>query len=188
MKRLAIVLGILAMGWAACAKEAPKPQPAPAGSKALVVYFSCTGTTKAVAERLAKLVGADLVEITPEKPYTTEDLDWHNKQSRSSLEMNDPKARPACTTRIANIGEYSIVYLGTPIWWGVAPRIINTFLDAHDLSGKAVAPFATSGSSSVNKLASELKKSYPKVEWKAGLLATASTDAELKAWAEKATK
>ena len=174
MKRLAIVLGILIMGWAACAKEAPKPQPAPAGSKAL--------------ERLAKLVGADLVEITPEKPYTTDDLDWHNKQSRSSLEMNDPKARPACTTRIANIGEYSIIYLGTPIWWGVAPRIINTFLDAHDLSGKAVAPFATSGSSSVNKLASELKKSYPKVVWKAGLLATSSTDAELKAWAEKATK
>ena len=116
-------------------------------SKQLVAYFSATGTTKKAAERLAGAIGADLFEIKPAVPYTQADLDWMDKHSRSSVEMNDPKSRPAIAGMPADLGAYDTVFVGFPIWWYVAPTIISTFLESGDFSGKKVLPFATSGGS-----------------------------------------
>ena len=128
-------------------------------SKKLVAYFSATGITKKVATRLAEYVGADLFEIVPEVPYTAADLDWTNKNSRSSIEMNDKSFRPAIAGKVEDISKYDVVYVGFPIWWYVAPTIINTFLECHDLSGKAVILFATSGGSGFGNTVKELKGS-----------------------------
>ena len=116
-------------------------------SKQLVAYFSATGTTKKAAERLAKAIGADLFEIKPAVPYTKADLNWMDKHSRSSVEMNDPKSRPAITGMPEDLSAYDTVFVGFPIWWYVAPTIVNTFLESCDLMGKTVVPFATSGGS-----------------------------------------
>lgn len=137
--------------------------------KAVVAYFSATGTTEAVAKQLAKGKKAVLYSIEPAKKYTAADLDWHDKQSRSSVEMNDKKARPALKNK-KSLAEYDIIYLGYPIWWGVAPRIINTFIEQAELEGKTVIPFATSGGSGIEKSVSELKTTYPKVKWQKGTL------------------
>ena len=139
-------------------------------SKTLVAYFSATGTTKAAAERLAKENNADLFEIVPEKPYTSADLDWTNKQSRSSVEMKDLDSRPAISGTVENLGQYDTVYIGFPIWWYTAPTIINTFIEAHDFSGKVLSAFATSGGSSITKSAADLKKKYPQYNWIEGKL------------------
>lgn len=120
-------------------------------AKKLVAYFSATGTTAKVAEKVALVKGADLFEIVPEEPYTAEDLNWTDKNSRSSLEMSDPSSRPAVKNRVENMGEYGVIYVGFPIWWYVAPTIINTFLESYDLTGKTVIPFATSGGSGMGK-------------------------------------
>lgn len=119
--------------------------------KSLVVYFSCSGITRGVAEKLSNIVKGDLYEIQPEIPYTKEDLDWMNKNSRSTLEMKEHSSRPAIKGKIENIKDYDIIYLGFPIWWYIAPTIINTFLESYDFSGKIIVPFATSGSSGVGK-------------------------------------
>ena len=115
--------------------------------KTLVAYFSASGTTKKTAERLAAAVGADLFEIRPTVPYTSADLDWTNKKSRSTIEMSDPSSRPAIADRCAGMENYDTVYIGFPIWWYVAPTIIDTFVESYDLTGKTVVPFATSGGS-----------------------------------------
>ena len=115
--------------------------------KKLVAYFSASGVTKAAAERLAKAAGADLFEIKPAVPYTRADLDWMNKKSRSSVEMNNPDSRPEIEARLSNMEDYDTVFLGFPIWWYVAPTIINTFLESYDFAGKTIRPFATSGGS-----------------------------------------
>ena len=115
--------------------------------KTLVVYFSATGTTKAAAQRLAQEFDADLYEITPEVPYTAADLNWRDKTSRSTIEMQDKTSRPAIKGRCENIADYDTVWIGFPIWWYTAPTIINTFIEAHDLSGKTLNVFATSGGS-----------------------------------------
>ena len=128
-------------------------------SKKLVAYFSATGTTKEPAERLAKATGADLFEIRPTIPYTSADLNWMDKKSRSSVEMSDPTSRPEIAEKIPNLADYDTVFLGFPIWWYVAPTIINTFLDEYDFSGKTVIPFATSGGSGMGKTLEGLKKS-----------------------------
>lgn len=133
--------------------------------KTLVVYFSATGTTKAAAQKLAKEHGADLYEITPVEPYSTADLDWTNKQSRSTLEMKDKSSRPAIVGRCENIADYDTVWIGFPVWWYTAPTIINTFIEAHDLSGKVLCVFATSGGSGVSGSANDLKKAYPQYTW-----------------------
>lgn len=117
----------------------------------LIAYFSATGTTASAAEKLASATGGTLFRITPAQPYTSADLDWNNKQSRSSVEMDDPKARPALKGKVDNLAAYDVVFLGYPIWWGVAPRIINTFIESHDLKGKKLVPFATSGGSSISE-------------------------------------
>lgn len=138
--------------------------------KVLVAYFSCTGTTKAAAEELAKQTGADLYEIKPAKPYTEADLNWNDKKSRSSVEMSDKSSRPAIATKVNDMAQYEVVFVGFPIWWYVAPTIINTFIESYDFAGKTVVPFATSGSSGIENCEKELKQSYPKIKWSKGKL------------------
>lgn len=120
-------------------------------SKKLVAYFSASGTTKKVAERLAKAAGADLFEIRPAIPYTSADLNWMDKKSRSSVEMNDPDSRPEIAETIPNMVDYDTVFIAFPIWWYVAPHIIHTFVESYDFSGKTLVPFATSGGSGMGK-------------------------------------
>lgn len=126
-------------------------------SKKLVAYFSASGVTAAVAEQLAKAAGADIYEIKPETPYTAADLDWTNKSSRSSVEMSNKSFRPAISGAPCSTDQYDVIFLGFPIWWYVAPTIINTFLESYDFSGKTIVLFATSGGSGFGKTVSELK-------------------------------
>lgn len=137
-------------------------------SKKLVAYFSASGTTKRAAEYLAKAEGADLFEIKPAVPYTSADLNWMDKKSRSSVEMSDPSSRPEIAGKLANMAGYDMVFIGFPIWWYVAPRIIDTFVESYDFSGKILVPFATSGGSGMGKTVDELKKLCPNADWKAG--------------------
>ena len=152
-------------------------------SKKLVAYFSASGVTKKVAERLAKAAGADMFEIVPVVPYTHADLNWMDKKSRSTVEMKDLKARPEIAVVPENMGEYDTVFLGFPIWWYVAPRIIDTFVERCDLSGKTVIPFATSGGSGMGKTLSVLQPLCPDAQWKEGKVLTSASDEELAAWA-----
>lgn len=125
-------------------------------TKILVAYFSATGTTKTLAEYAADAMAADLYEIIPKKPYTDEDLDYGNDQSRSSLEMNDPDARPSISGSVENMEQYDIIFLGYPIWWGDSPRIIASFVESYDFSGKTIVPFCTSGGSGIGSSAKNL--------------------------------
>jgi flavodoxin len=128
-------------------------------SKRLVAYFSASGVTRNVAKILAEAANADLYEIKPEIPYTQADLNWQDKKSRSTIEMEDKTSRPAIADRNANIEAYDVVFIGFPIWWYVAPTIINTFLESYNFSGKSVILFATSGSSGFGKAVENLKGS-----------------------------
>lgn len=154
-------------------------------SKKLVTYFSASGVTKSTAARLAKAVGADLFEIKPEIPYTSADLDWMNKKSRSSVEMNNPDSRPAIAEKLPNMQDYDTVFVGFPIWWYVAPSIINTFLDSYDFSGKTMIPFATSGGSGMGKTLDGLKKVCPSAKRNAGKVLNNISDDALAAWAKQ---
>ena len=154
-------------------------------SKKLVAYFSATGTTKEAAERLAKATGADLFEIGPAIPYTSADLNWMDKKSRSSVEMNDPDSRPEIAETIPNMVDYDTVFVGFPIWWYVAPHIIHTFVESYDFSGKTLVPFATSGGSGMGKTVDELSKHCPNADWKAGKLINGVSDQAIAAWAAK---
>ena len=127
--------------------------------KKLVAYFSATGNTKGVSLKLGQMMKADTYEIKPKKKYTEADLNWTNKKSRSSIEMGDPKSRVELSDKSANISNYDTIYLGFPIWWGVAPHIINTFLESYDFKGKTIVIFATSGGSGIGKCAENLKDS-----------------------------
>jgi len=126
--------------------------------KILVAYFSCTGNTRSVAQQITNALKADIHEIKPETPYTSADLNWRDNSSRSSMENSNPSSRPAISGKIENIGQYNIIFLGYPIWWGQAPRIILTFLESYDFSGKTIVPFCTSGSSGVGSSADNLHK------------------------------
>ena len=121
-----------------------------ADTNVLVAYFSATGNTKTVAEQIADVTGGELYEIEPAEPYTSEDLDYNNDDCRANLEMNDDTARPEIAGTIENIEQYDTIYLGYPIWWGNAPRIMNTFVETYDLSGKTMVPFCTSGGSGIS--------------------------------------
>ena len=134
----------------------------PANKNILVAYFSATGTTKRVAENLAKATGGDLYEIKPVKTYISADLNWHDSNSRTSVEMNDPKSRPEIVTGELSIQDYDTIYLGFPIWWGTAPKVVHTFLEKYDFSGKKIIIFATSGSSGLGNTANTLKQSVSK--------------------------
>lgn len=154
--------------------------------KTLVAYFSASGVTKVLAKKLAEGIGADLHEIRPAVPYTTADLDWTNPKSRSSVEMKDKTFRPEIAGRVENMEQYDCIFLGFPIWWYVAPTIINTFLEQYDLSGKTVIPFATSGSSGMGNTNRELEPSCPGALLKEGRRFAANAGKEeLKQWAEE---
>ncbi len=154
-------------------------------NKTLVAYFSASGTTAKAATKLAEAIGADLYEIKPAEPYTRADLDWTNKQSRSSLEMADSTSRPQLADKNANVATYDTIFLGFPIWWYVAPHIINSFLESYDFSGKTIILFATSGGSGLGKTAAALQPSAKGAKILDGKLlnGNVSTDA-LKKWAE----
>ncbi len=137
--------------------------------KYLVCYFSASGNTKMAAEKIRDVVKGDLFEIVPLLPYSDEDLDWTNKESRSSREMNDLSYRPEVSQKVSNLENYNKVIIGFPIWWYTAPTIINTFIEENDLTGKDVYVFATSGSSSVDKSFNDLKKSYPNLNFIKGV-------------------
>ena len=137
--------------------------------KSIVVYFSCTGNTKAVAEEIAAQTGSDLHEIVPEEPYTEEDLNYNDDNCRANAEMNDPESRPAISNTIENLSDYDTIYIGYPIWWGSLPRIMNTFFDTYDFSGKTIVPFCTSGSSSISQSVSVIKEAEPEAQIKEGL-------------------
>ena len=126
------------------------------GSHVLVVYFSATGTTKTLAEYAADAMGADIYEIVPEEPYTSADLDYGDSKSRSSIEQNDEAARPAISGGIGNMDQYDTIFLAYPIWWGEAPRIVCTFMESYDFSGKTIVPFCTSGGSEIGSSAGNL--------------------------------
>ncbi|HIV38305.1 MAG TPA: NAD(P)H-dependent oxidoreductase [Candidatus Blautia stercorigallinarum] len=145
-------------------------------SKKLVAYFSASGVTESVARTLAQTADADLYKIQPEVPYTSADLDWMDKKSRSSLEMNDPASRPAIVTGDLDLSSYDAIFLGFPVWWYVAPTIINTFLEAYDFAGKTVIPFATSGSSGIENSEKKLQQQYPSINWKSGKLLNGHLD------------
>lgn len=144
-------------------------------SKKLVAYFSASGVTAKVANALAEAVGSTLHEIKPEVPYTAADLDWMNKQSRSSVEMSDKSSRPAIKDKLDDMADYDVIYLGFPIWWYVAPTIINTFLESYDMSGKTIILFATSGGSGFGKTVEALKCSCPDSDIKEGKIVKASS-------------
>ncbi|MBO2526239.1 MAG: flavodoxin, partial [Bacteroidetes bacterium] len=157
MKKLAlIIVALLTLSLGVCAQNKQQKEDKEM-KKTLIVYFSATGTTKAAAQKLAKEFNADLYEITPEQPYTAADLDWRDKNSRSTIEMKDKSSRPAIKGRCENIAEYDVVWIGFPIWWYTAPTIVNTFIEAHDLSDKTLNVFATSGSSDVKGSYNDLR-------------------------------
>ena len=152
-------------------------------SKKLVAYFSASGVTKKTAEKIASSAKADIFEIVPEQRYTDNDLDWQDSQSRSSVEMQDKSSRPSIIGEIEKIDEYDTILLGFPIWWYVAPTIINTFLESYNFSGKKIALFATSGMSGMGNTTSELKKSSPNAVFIAEKRFTSSaSQEEIKKW------
>ena len=156
-------------------------------TKVLVAYFSASGTTARVAKDLAEAVGADLFEIAPEQPYTGADLNWRDNGSRTTAEMNDESCRPAIAGEVADMARYDAVFVGFPVWWYVEPRIIDTFLEAYDFTGKVIVPFATSGGSGLGKAPQRMQALAPGAKVLAGgLLNGRPSKAELARWAERA--
>ena len=154
-------------------------------SRKLVAYFSASGVTAKVAEKLSEAIGADLYTIEPEVPYTKANLDWMDKKSRSTIEMNNPASRPAIAGKRDNMNDYDTVFVGFPIWWYVAPTIINTFLESYDLTGKTIIPFATSGGSDMGKTNEKLLPSCKGAKLLNGKVFKASVSgADLAKWAE----
>ncbi|MCR5127456.1 MAG: NAD(P)H-dependent oxidoreductase [Lachnospiraceae bacterium] len=152
--------------------------------KALVAYFSASGVTKKVSEKLAKAIGADLFEIVPEMPYTKDDLNWMDKKSRSSVEMNDRACRPAIAAKVEDMAQYDVVFIGFPVWWYREPSIIDTFAEAYDFGGKTIIPFATSGGSGLGESAMNigaLAKDAHVIEGKR--FAESVSEEELQGWA-----
>ncbi len=154
--------------------------------KILVAYFSATGTTAKVAERLASAIEADLFEIKPAQPYTNADLDWTDKKSRSSIEMTDTTSRPNMASKIDDISKYNIVFVGFPVWWYREPSIIDTFIESYDFSGKTIIPFATSGMSGIGDSGSNIQKLAPQAKVLTGNRFSNDISAEeLKEWAKE---
>ena len=180
MKKIVFIMAaLLTISLTACSQANKQEKKS---MKTLVAYFSASGVTKGVAQQLAEVANADLHEIKPEQPYTEADLDWRDKQSRSSVEMQDKTSRPAITDKLPNMDDYDVVYVGFPIWWYTCPTIINTFMEAYDFKGKTVIPFATSGGSSIQKACEDLKTAYPDVNWKEGKLLNRATKKDLEEW------
>lgn len=171
MKRFLLAMAtLLTISMGACSQNNKAKETTKMEKKTLVAFFSATGTTKGVAQMIANATGGDLYQIEPEEPYTSADLDWTNKRSRSSVEMQNLSSRPKIKGTVQHINDYDIIYMGFPIWWYTAPTIINTFIESNDLKGKTLIPFATSGGSDISKACKDLKKSYPDLNWKEGRL------------------
>ena len=152
-------------------------------SKILVTYFSASGVTKSVAEKIASVINGDLYEIEPKEKYTDADLDWHNKQSRSSVEMKNKSFRPEMKENSLDISSYDTILIGFPIWWGVCPTVVNTFIESKDFTGKTLIPFCTSGGSGMSYAENDLRKTYPNYNWKEGKRLTGRENNEdLKNW------
>lgn len=183
-KFLLILLSVIGMTTATYAQQHDMNSKQ-SNHRILVAYFSATGTTARAAEKVANATGGELYAITPAQPYTDADLDWHDKQSRSSVEMNNPKSRPALGGKRLAVSDYDVVFIGYPIWWDLAPKIINTFIENHDLKGKAVIPFATSGGSSLANSAATLKHTYPVLNWKEGRLLNRADEKTIRMWTDK---
>ncbi|MCM1331615.1 MAG: flavodoxin [Bacteroides sp.] len=184
MKRFAsIIMGLLSFGSSLNAQPTTDSE----GKKILVAYFSCTGTTERVATVIAKETGGELYRITPASAYTSSDLDWTDKSSRSSREMADEKSRPALDGATLDLKDYDVVFLGYPIWWDLCPRPVNTFLEKYDFSGKTVIPFATSGGSSITGSVRAFKTLYSDIEWKEGRLCNGSAK-QAGEWAKQVIK
>ncbi len=155
-------------------------------NKVLVAVYSASGVTKRVGEEIARISGGDFFEIMPKEIYTKEELNWMNKKSRSSVEMNDPSARPEIANRVTDMDSYDAVIIGFPIWWGVAPRIIETFLESYDFSGKTIIPFCTSGGSGVGRSDTELHKNVSgDVKWAEGVQINRPNEGKIKKWLGK---
>lgn len=178
MKRILLTLAVVGVFClTACGQEQNKKENT--HMKTLVAYFSASGVTKNVAKQLAAVGDADLYEITPKEIYTDEDLDWTNKQSRSSVEMKDRSYRPAIEKNLRDLETYSVIYVGFPIWWYTAPTIINTFFESYDFSNKTVVLFATSGGSNITKSIEDLQKTYPNINIKGGKLLNSPSKKQL---------
>lgn len=188
MKRIITALLILALlPISACAQNKQNMNN-DNSKKVLVAYFSATGTTERAAKTLAAATGGDLFEIAPVPRYTNADLNWHDRKSRSSVEMADSKCRPEIKNVKTDIVDYDIVFIGYPIWWDLAPRQVYTFIDKHDLAGKLVVPFATSGGSSINGSVADFKRVYPKLDWDNGRLVNRIDAKGAKAWFDSLNK
>lgn len=163
----------------------PTPDPTPSDGRALVVYFSCTNTTKGIADRIIEATGAATWRIEPETAYTSEDLNYNNSSSRANREQNDPSARPAIKGKCEHLADYDVVFLGYPIWWGKAPKVIFTFLESHDLAGKTVVPFCTSHSSGIGSSDADLHRLAAGAEWRQGRRFSGNESKEtIKKWIE----
>ena len=154
--------------------------------KILVAVFSASGVTKNVGEEIARIAGADFFDIVPKEIYTEDDLNWMNKQSRSSIEMNNPASRPEIAGAVSDMASYGKVIIGFPIWWGVAPRIIETFLESYDFSGKTIIPFCTSGGSGVGRSDDEIHKNVKgDVKWEKGTQINRPDENAIKKWLDE---
>lgn len=179
MKRTLIVLAAIVLALTACGQ---KSQNKNTEMKTLVAYFSATGTTESVAKDLAKVTGATLYEIKPEVKYTAADLDWTDKTSRSSVEMQDLSSRPAFVKDLENADKYDVIFIGFPVWWYTAPTIINSFIEAYKFEGKTVVFFATSGGSNLDKANADFKAAYPKINWVDGKVLNNVIDGDIQTW------
>ena len=185
MKKISMIIAALTVFAVSACSQGNKAKESKEMKKVLVAYFSASGVTKGVAQQLAEVTDGTLYEIKPEQPYTDADLNWRDKQSRSSVEMQDKKSRPDITDKLKNMQDYDVVYVGFPIWWYTCPTIINTFMEAYDFKGKTVIPFATSGGSSITKACEDLKTAYPNVKWKEGKLLNRASKKDLEDWVKK---
>lgn len=189
MKKIFYILACMITGCLALctvmtanAQDSKKNDNVMSNKKTLVAYFSATGTTMEAASKLAKVANADLHEIIPEVPYTPADLNWRDKSSRSTVEMENKSSRPAIANRVENMEQYDTVFVGYPIWWYIAPTIINTFLEQYDLTGKTVVPFFTSGGSGAGQTMKYLKPSAPGANWVDPKNLNYMGEAEMKNW------
>lgn len=183
MNKLLITLAAAAaVSLSACAQTKGKLHME--ATRTLVTYFSATGTTAQAAHILAEVTGATLHEIVPQDAYTSADLNWHDAQSRSSVEMNNPHARPALKEPETDLSNYDVIFIGYPIWWDQAPRVINAFIDNNDLKGKILIPFATSGGSGIERSIQVLQKTYPDLKWHKGRLLNHAGKDDIRKWIE----
>lgn len=176
MRKIILAVAAILMTLTACGQNNKKDM------KTLVAYFSATGTTEAVAKDLAQVAGATLYEIKPEVKYSAADLDWRDKQSRSTKEMQDKSSRPAIVKDLKDADIYDVIYIGFPIWWYTAPTIINTFIETYGFEGKTVIFFATSGGSNLDKANKDFAAAYPAIKWKAGKTLNGASKEDIQAW------